>query len=84
MKKCYEDDLRDLHKQKWNGYGKKCCSLHFNLRKTVLVEYSHSKRYYHAGEKNIIKKHFLLYSKNNLGAATWLKKNKRFSFKIKI
>ena len=42
----------------------------FKLRKIVLVEYSHPKRYYNSGEKNIIKKHFLVYSKNNLGAAT--------------
>ena len=51
MKKCYEDDLRDLDKQQWNGYGKKCCSLQFQLQKTVLVEYSHPKRYYNSGEK---------------------------------
>ena len=48
----------------------------FKLRKAVLVEYSHPKRYYNSGEKNI-KKHFLVYSKNDLGAASWLKKNKR-------
>ena len=41
----------------------------FKLRKTVLVEYSHLKRHYNSGEKNI-KKHFLVYSKNNLGAAS--------------
>ena len=41
----------------------------FKLRKAVLVEYSHPKRYYNSGEKNI-KKHFPFYSKNNLGAAT--------------
>ena len=42
----------------------------FKLRKTVLVEYSRHKRCYNSGEKNIIKKHFLVYSKYNLGAAT--------------
>ena len=42
----------------------------FKLRKIVLVEYSHSKRYYNSVEKNI-KKHFLVYSENNLGVATW-------------
>ena len=41
----------------------------FKLRKTELVEYSHPKRY-NSGEKNIIKKHFLVFSKHNLGAAT--------------
>ena len=41
----------------------------FKLRKIVLVEYSHPKRYYNSGEKNI-KVHFLVYSKNDLGAAT--------------
>ena len=40
----------------------------FKLQKTVLVEYSHPRRY-NSGEKNI-KKHFPFYSKNNLGAAT--------------
>ena len=54
----------------------------FKLRKTVLVEYSHPKRYYKSGEKNI-KKHFPFYSKNNLGAATWLNKNKRSVKNIK-
>ena len=48
----------------------------FKLQKAVLVEYSHPKRCYNSGEKNI-KAHFLVYSKNDLGAATWLKKNKR-------
>ena len=42
----------------------------FKLRKTELAEYSHPKRYYNSGQKNIIKKHFLVSSENNLGAAT--------------
>ena len=37
----------------------------FKLQKTVLVEYSHPKRYL---RKKYLKKHFLVYSKNNLGA----------------
>ena len=37
------------------------------VRNVVLFNF---KRYYNPGEKNIIKKHFLVYSKNNLGAAT--------------
>ena len=49
----------------------------FKLRKTELAEYSHPKRYYNSGQKNIIKKHFLVSSENNLGAATWLKLKKR-------
>ena len=40
----------------------------FKLRKTELAEYSHPKRY-NSGQKNI-KKHFLVSSENNLGAAT--------------
>ena len=40
----------------------------FKLQKIVLVQYRHRKRY-NSREKNIIKKHFLIYFKNNLGAA---------------
>ena len=41
----------------------------FKLRKTELAEYSHPKRY-NSGQKNIIKKHFLVSSENKLGVAT--------------
>ena len=52
----------------------------FKLRKTVLVEYSHPKRYYSPGEKDI-KKHFLVYSKNSF-YLTEEKQMLRFNIKI--